>query len=104
MTNLTFTEQTGTGPADIRVIVADITQGGLGYPPIPNQACGGLVIFKSGSPNRNCNEMYRLALHEIGHVLGLGHVTSDNIMNPIKPLLSLQSGDIQGIQSIYGKK
>jgi predicted Zn-dependent protease len=44
-------------------------------------------------------------LHEIGHALGLGHVSTDNVMNPgVQHLTDLMPGDIEGIQSIYGAK
>lgn len=48
---------------------------------------------------------YLVALHEIGHALGLDHVEDDRqIMNPIiyGNLDALGNGDIAGIQSLYG--
>lgn len=47
------------------------------------------------------------ALHEVGHVLGLGHVNSDNIMQIGRgknSFVGLQEGDIEGIIAIYGPK
>lgn len=101
-TDIKFIEKIGTDSTNIRVITADITQGGLGYPPVPKGPCAGLVIFKCTS--YNYFSLQSLALHEIGHVLGLGHVSSDNVMNPEKGYFKLQSGDIKGIQSIYGRE
>lgn len=97
-----FIEKANNDKSDITVIVADITQGGLGYPNFPNQPCSGLLIFQNTS--YTCEGIYSLSLHEIGHILGLGHVVSLNVMNPNKSYLQLQSGDIKGIESIYGKK
>lgn len=102
ITDIKFIEKSGKDSTDIRVITADITQGGLGYPPVPKSPCAGLVIFRCTSYNYLSLQI--LALHEIGHVLGLGHVSSDNVMNPDKGYYYLQTGDIKGIQSIYGKK
>jgi hypothetical protein len=101
-TDIKFIEKSGKDSTDIRVITADIAQGGLGYPPVPKGPCAGLVIFRCTS--YNYFSLQSLALHEIGHVLGLGHVSSDNVMNPNKSYQKLQSGDIKGIQSIYGKR
>lgn len=101
-TDIKFIEKFGKDSTDIKVITADITQGGLGYPPVPNGPCAGLVIFRC--TYYNLLSLQYLALHEIGHVLGLGHVSSENVMNPDKSYQKLQSGDIKGIQSIYGKK
>jgi hypothetical protein len=104
--NIEFIEKTNDENCDIRIIVAEIRQNGLGYPPYPDKPCSemsGQLIFNS-LHNHSCESFYRLALHEIGHVLGLGHVKSNNIMNPDKHFLELKLGDIKGVQSIYGSK
>ena len=108
--DITFVEAytANQSDSDIKFIVADIQQGGIGYPPYQDDLCStiaGQVIFDI--PTRNtCDKFYNLVLHEVGHVLGLGHVSSFNIMNPDLPenIIELQSGDIRGIQSIYGRK
>jgi predicted Zn-dependent protease len=105
---LKFTETINNKKADIRIVVANITQGGVGYPPFSNEPCkelAGLFVIRPVG-NATCDSYYCLALHEIGHVLGLGHVLSDNVMNPNQYYYykKLQQGDIQGIQAIYGMK
>jgi predicted Zn-dependent protease len=105
---LKFTETANDTKANIRIVLANISQGGLGYPPYANEPCnelaGLLVIRPIANPAGDA--YYCLALHEMGHVLGLGHVRSDNVMNPEKYYYyrKLQPGDIRGIQTIYGKK
>jgi predicted Zn-dependent protease len=105
---LKFTETTNNEKADIRIVIANITQGGLGYPPFSNEPCkelAGLLVIRPFA-NATCDSYYYLALHETGHILGLGHVLSNNVMNPNQYYYykRLQPGDIQGIQAIYGKE
>ncbi|NCA77253.1 MAG: matrixin family metalloprotease [Alphaproteobacteria bacterium] len=102
---LKFAETTNNEKADIRIAIADISQGGLGYPPFTNEPCkelAGLCVIRPIA-NATCDSYYCLALHEIGHILGLGHILSNNVMNPNKCYKTLQQGDIQGIQALYGK-
>lgn len=102
---ITFIEKNNL-TADIKIMLGDITQGGVSFPPFPEKPCSDLSgqLAIQFNPARNCESLYSLALHEIGHTLGLGHVRSNNVMNPNKVYLDLQPGDIQGVQSIYGKK
>jgi predicted Zn-dependent protease len=105
---LKFAEITNTERANIRIVIADISQGGLGYPPYPNAPCkelAGLLVIRPIA-NSTGDSYYYLALHEMGHILGLGHVRSDNLMNPDRYYFykKLQQGDIQGIRAIYGKR
>jgi len=76
--------------------------GGYGIPQFPDAYCDqvvGLIILQSKQ-----NVTSRIVVHEMGHVLGLGHVSSQNIMNSSPTVDHLQPGDIAGIQSIYGSK
>lgn len=57
------------------------------------------VVSGSGTP------FWLVALHEIGHTLGLGHYTgSVAVMNPLinSSLTGLTSSDLHGVQAIYG--
>lgn len=84
-----------------------------------NQQCtGGFkitdadIVFNStetwdiyGGPRRNDNtaEFERVALHELGHALGLNHSNENAIMQAfVSDTDSLQSDDIAGVVSIYG--
>ena len=105
--DISFVEVNNPNSSDITFIAANIEQGGVAYPTFVDDLCStiaGQVIFDI--PTRNsCAGFYNLALHEIGHVIGLGHVASRNVMNnKIDDLFELQTGDIAGAQSIYGEK
>lgn len=107
MASITFQEVDVPENAHIKFAVANIEQGGVGFPAFTDDLCSllaGQVVI--GVPTRNtCDGFYNLVLHEIGHTLGLGHVRSSNVMNPsLQNLTELQNGDIQGVQSIYGSK
>lgn len=48
-------------------------------------------------------DFFAVALHEIGHILGLGHVDdTSEIMNPFISTDVLGDGDISGVQFLYG--
>ena len=56
--------------------------------------------LRDGTP-----DFRRVALHEFGHALGLGHVpqTADAIMTPVTTNIdTIQADDIAGVQSLYG--
>ena len=107
--NFSFTKLSNNSSADIKFIVAEIEQGAIGWPNFQDELCdkvSGRIIFNN-LVIENCDRLFILSLHEIGHALGLGHVSSRNIMNPAVNKFGytkLQEGDIKGIQSIYGSK
>lgn len=98
--------------SDIKVFVANMKIGGFGspnYTTTPCQQIAGHVIISPpdslvNDGNYSCNRFYAFMLHEIGHVLGLGHSSEENVMGDIyNNLNGLQEGDIKGIQQIYGE-
>lgn len=105
--NIEFQEASSVEVADIRFAIANIKQGGVGFPAFTDDICSSVAGQVVLNTNRNtCDAFYNLAIHEIGHALGLGHVNSNNIMNPNYDQTSteLENGDVLGIQSIYGQK
>ncbi len=106
---ITFQEMPENSTSDIRFYAADIFQSGIGYPKFPSSgrctSFSGNVIIDPNTRLNTCDLFYKLMLHEIGHTLGLGHVDSENIMNPnvLETLDGLGPGDIQGLIEIYGE-
>jgi Matrixin len=104
---ITFREVLAHENADIKIIAADIEQSAIGYPNFNQSPCSdikGQIVFKRNE--YNCSNIYGAILHEIGHVLGLGHILSRNVMHPNQSTTynQLQAGDILGVQSIYGAR
>ena len=109
--NIRFEEMVENSDSDIRFFVADIRQSGVAFPNFPVDPCstiGGDLVIKTDLWTSDCNILYNFFLHEIGHVLGLGHVGTQNIMNAdfseVEALDGLQAGDIEGVVQLYGKK
>ena len=105
--NLSFEEVNDNSASDIKFIAAIGVVEALGNPNYRLSSCHGLSgrVFFSDS-QIPCESIYLLCLHEIGHVLGLGHVDALTIMGRglSHGVNSLQEGDIAGIQAIYGVK
>ena len=106
---ISFVEKSSAEESDITVMMAYIQAGGIGYPAFPDRPCSDLAgyIILNSANYPSCTNFYRTGiLHEIGHVLGLGHVKGSVVMDPaaFKNFSHLQSGDIKGIQTIYGTK
>lgn len=102
-----FREADSKETANIKIMIADIEQSSIGYPNYDQSPCSdikGQIVFKRNE--YTCSSIYGAILHEIGHVLGLGHVNSRNVMHPSQSTTysQLQSGDILGVQSIYGAR
>ena len=96
---------------DIKFYTANILQGGVGYPNYLNMPCSsiaGNVVINANINVTNCESLRKLFMHEIGHVLGLGHVLSNNIMHwqfsTFRTFEGPQSGDIEGVVQLYGER
>lgn len=109
--NISIIEVQENSQSDIRIFVAAIRQSGVGYPNFPSNPCvimGGDLIIQADLSITSCDTLYKFFLHEIGHVLGLGHVGTNNIMAAdfqiFDDLDGLQNGDISGLIHLYGPK
>lgn len=64
------------------------------------------LLSKSESRQLSSIDMANLALHEIGHTIGLQHTNEDDIMNPVlvipsKTVKEISSSDIKNLQELY---
>jgi len=64
------------------------------------------LLTKSESRQLNSKDMTNLALHEIGHAIGLQHVNEDDIMNPTLTIPSnavkeISIGNTNNLQELY---
>lgn len=70
-----------------------------------NLYSGGVFFDEKDFTSDSVFSLFNVALHEVGHALGLGHSEGVNsIMYPIysSTISSLQADDIAGIQFLYG--
>ncbi len=64
---------------------------------------GGEIIFNTNKSYPNVNEFYAVALHEIGHVLGLRHSAHpQSVMNDRALNTQLIGQDINRLRALYG--
>ena len=109
--DISFSKEEDDSQSDVRIYVANTRQTGIAFPPFQNGKCTQLAGQLTINPNHrfdDCDDFYLFVLHEIGHTLGLGHVTTAEIMNGSSDIIlsldGLQTGDSLGLVSIYGAK
>lgn len=106
MANIQFEELPEDSESDIKIFVAEVSTRGNGFPNFSSPPCQVLAghVILSPAYTSDCEVFYAYVLHEIGHVLGLGHSSANNIMGSISGNLDgLKAGDIAGIRQIYGE-
>lgn len=95
-----------TGSVDIRIFFGPIPGSIAGVAFYPVKAIGGIagdILFDTLLPHNSEQDKFRgLVLHEIGHSLGLGHVSSNSVLTPVLSETELQPDDELGIRLIYG--
>lgn len=94
---------------DIRIgaipMASDTLAVTLRHDPVVSGTWAGDILFNSKATFRNVTELYSVALHEIGHALGLSHSTAAaSVMNPSCINSRLTTQDISNLRSLYGSR
>lgn len=104
--NIEFEELEDDSDSDIKIFVSAVRTKGNGFPNFESSPCNQLAghMILSPSYTYDCQIFYAYVLHELGHVLGLGHSDPENLMGSINTNAEgLKDGDIKGIRAIYGE-
>ncbi|MBT8474900.1 MAG: matrixin family metalloprotease [Alphaproteobacteria bacterium] len=103
-----------TGDADVDVVMGPLSGSTVGQASVSYYVLPGTDQYISGRITMDSLEewapfgetdlsFFAVALHEVGHVLGLEHVNdTSEIMNPVISTNTLGDGDIAGIIELYG--
>jgi hypothetical protein len=113
--DLSFREANGSRDADLLIITKhlDGPGGTLADQQLPRGDNRQLLMrldnerfIISDQPNTGSNvDLRRVVLHELGHGIGIGHLSSGNVLQPsYGRYVELQKDDIEAAQFLYGKK
>ncbi len=94
---------------DIRFGAIDMAPSELAEAVTPNPLVSGTLagdIFFNRKVTFTANSLYGVALHEVGHALGLAPSTDPNsvMFNAFNQNLVLSAGDVSNIQALYGTR
>lgn len=108
-------EKSNSGSADIEIGVEALAGSTIGLAAVSYSNRSGMDRINSADITFDAEEswspmgvtsgqnFFAVALHEIGHAFGLGHINDrTQIMNPVISADQLGEGDIAGAQALYG--
>ncbi len=92
---------------DIRITAAplagDVYAVAMGQAEAVSGTWAGDILFNSNAQFDSPEHFFAVALHEVGHALGLKHTRAlDSVMHRFSRLTALSAGDIAAFQELYG--
>ena len=92
---------------DIRIsalpLAGDVYAVAMGQAETVSGTWAGDIVFNSNAVFDSPEHFFAVALHEVGHALGLKHTRAlDSVMHRFSRLTALSAGDIESFQGLYG--
>ncbi len=92
---------------DIRIaavpLAGDVYAVAMGQAEAVSGTWAGDILFNSNAQFDSPEHFFAVALHEVGHALGLKHTRAlDSVMHRFSRLTALSAGDIAALQELYG--